>query len=331
MNAEFTAIIKTLVAEQGKDALVNPARCKAFLADYTKSEFTKERRLLLGVVEAGAAKEIDAAVDLDICKRQQIQCLQEELFMAEDMAADVIDMLAFVLRGEAPATETELQDRFAPEQPQPAPPEQNTSSKPVSESPGQIQTSAMLRKTAKVQLRGSWLPSAGMAFVYLCCIIVFTVLGVGIGDLIFFGPLMLGFCGYFLKKARGETVTMSSLFGGFSMFGSGLLINILLFVFTALWTLLLIIPGIIKSLSYSMAYYIILDNPGMNAMDAITASRKMMNGHKRRLFRLKLSFIGWGLLCIPSLGIGFLWLIPYIALSQANFYEDLKNNARPEK
>jgi uncharacterized membrane protein len=187
----------------------------------------------------------------------------------------------------------------------------------------------MLRKTARMQLKGSWLPSVGMVFVYLC-ITVFTVLGAGIAYLIFSGPLMLGFCGYFLKKARGETVTMSNLFGGFSMFGSGLLINILLFVFTALWTLLLIIPGIVKSLSYSMAYYIMLDNPGMNAMDAITASRKMMNGHKRRLFRLKLSFIGWGLLCIPSLGIGFLWLIPYIALSQANFYEDLKNNARPE-
>jgi hypothetical protein len=117
MNAEFTAVIKALIAEQGKDALVNPARCKAFLPDYTKSEFTKERRLLLKVVETGAAKEIDAAANLDICKKQQVRYLKEELFMAEDVAVDVVDMLAFVLRGNlAQAKPAVLQP--APQKPQ---------------------------------------------------------------------------------------------------------------------------------------------------------------------------------------------------------------------
>jgi hypothetical protein len=115
MNAEFTAIVQTLVAEQGKDALVNPAKCKAFLPDYTKSEFTKERRLLLKVVEAGAVKEIAAAADPDICKKQQVRHLTEELFMAEDAAAEVVDMLVFVLRGDTPAAEDRSQDQSTPD------------------------------------------------------------------------------------------------------------------------------------------------------------------------------------------------------------------------
>jgi hypothetical protein len=108
MNADFTAIIQTLVAEQGKGALVDPAKCKAFLPDYTKSEYVKERRLLLKVVETGAAREIAVAASLDNCKKQQIQHLKEDLFMAEDIAAGVVDLLAFVLRGDARRTTLEV-------------------------------------------------------------------------------------------------------------------------------------------------------------------------------------------------------------------------------
>jgi hypothetical protein len=108
MNAEFTAIIQTLITEQGKDALVDPVKCKAFLPDYTKNEYVKERRLLQQAVEAGVAKEIDAAARPNICKKQQVRHLKEELFMAEDMAADVVDLLAFVLRGDTGRTEPEF-------------------------------------------------------------------------------------------------------------------------------------------------------------------------------------------------------------------------------
>jgi hypothetical protein len=104
MNAEFITIVQKLIAEQGKDTLVNPARCKAFLADYTKSEFSKERRLLVKVVETGAAKEIAAAENIETGKKIQVRHLQEELFMSEDIAADVVDMLAFVLRGDTAKT-----------------------------------------------------------------------------------------------------------------------------------------------------------------------------------------------------------------------------------
>jgi uncharacterized membrane protein len=75
-----------------------------------------------------------------------------------------------------------------------------------------------------------------------------------------------------------------------------------------------------------MAFYILRDNPDIGAAEAITKSRQMMAGYKGKLFGLYLSFIGWMLLCFLSLGIGFLWLYPYISLSVANFYEDLKRN-----
>jgi hypothetical protein len=119
-NAEFTAVIQTLVAEQGKAALVDPAKCKAFLPDYAKNEYVKDRRLLQRVVEAGVAKEIDTATNLDICKKQQVRHLKEELFMAEDVAASAVDLLAFVLRGDTGRTTLEA-PKPAPQKPEEVP------------------------------------------------------------------------------------------------------------------------------------------------------------------------------------------------------------------
>jgi uncharacterized membrane protein len=95
-------------------------------------------------------------------------------------------------------------------------------------------------------------------------------------------------------------------------------------VFIALWSMLLIIPGIIKTFSYAMTPYILDEHPELSANDAIDRSRAMMKGHKFDLFWLLLSFIGWGILCLFTLGIGFLWLTPYMETSMAAFYEDLK-------
>jgi hypothetical protein len=100
LDAQFTAILQTLIAEQGKQALTNPAKCRAFLPDYTKSEYTKERRLLFQVVEAGTAKALDSAADVELCKKQQARHLQEELFMTEESAIQVVTILALVLRGD---------------------------------------------------------------------------------------------------------------------------------------------------------------------------------------------------------------------------------------
>ncbi|WP_054645633.1 DUF975 family protein [Secundilactobacillus oryzae] len=95
-----------------------------------------------------------------------------------------------------------------------------------------------------------------------------------------------------------------------------------------MWTLLFVIPGIIKSFSYSQAFLVYKDavdhdNADMSYLAAITKSRELMNGHKWEYFVLQLSFIGWAILAVIPLGLGFLWLTPYINATNANFYRHL--------
>jgi uncharacterized membrane protein len=185
-----------------------------------------------------------------------------------------------------------------------------------------MKENAELRAMARVQLKGTWIAAVGIVLVY--CIILGISSLVFIGPLVLGGPLALGYTGYFLKKSRSETVKLENLFDGFKQFGSSFLLYLLQGIFIMLWSCLLIIPGIVKSFSYSMAFYIIKDNPNIGALEAIAQSRKMMVGYKGKLFCLYLSFVGWGLLCCLSVGIGFLWLVPYISMSITNFYEELK-------
>ena len=99
---------------------------------------------------------------------------------------------------------------------------------------------------------------------------------------------------------------------------------ILMGIFEFLWTMLFIIPGIIKAFSYALTPYILLDEPELTARQAITRSCEIMQGRRWKLFCLYFSFIGWGILCLLTFGIGFLWLAPYINASIAAFYEDAR-------
>ena len=95
-------------------------------------------------------------------------------------------------------------------------------------------------------------------------------------------------------------------------------------LFISLWSLLFLIPGIVKAFSYSMTPFILEERPELSANEAIDHSRAMMRGHKFDLFWLLLSFIGWGFLCLFTFGIGYLWLVPYVNTSVSAFYEDVK-------
>ena len=97
-------------------------------------------------------------------------------------------------------------------------------------------------------------------------------------------------------------------------------------ILIGLWSLLLLIPGIIKAFSYAMTPFIIEEYPELSSTEAIHRSRMMMRGHKFDLFWLELSFIGWGFLCLLTAGIGFFWLIPYMETSIAAFYEEVKTD-----
>ena len=141
------------------------------------------------------------------------------------------------------------------------------------------------------------------------------------------GPITLGVAGYFLKLIRHEAPIIEDMFGGFKYFIKSFVLNLLIMIFVLLWSLLLIIPGIIAALRYSMAYYIMMDNPQLGAFEALNQSKRMMVGFKFELLRLYLSYLGWFLLGIITLGIAFLWINPYFATAKANFYHDLKGHS----
>ena len=139
-------------------------------------------------------------------------------------------------------------------------------------------------------------------------------------------PLTWGYQTLFLGAVRGGEATAKDMFEGYNkeLFSRVLTTTLLYYVYVFLWSLLLLIPGCIKSYSYAMTPYILKDNPEMKNNAAIEESMRMMDGHKLELFILDLSFIGWALLSLLTCGVGFLWLTPYMNMARVNFYEDLK-------
>ena len=141
-------------------------------------------------------------------------------------------------------------------------------------------------------------------------------------------PLSLGFTNAFRKLlVAGENDLLPNAFHmGFKPYLHNVWGMLLMYILVVLWSLLLIIPGIIKAYSYAMTPYILQENPQFTASEAIHRSRMMMKGHKFDLFWLQLSLIGWFFLCLLTAGIGFLWLSPYYQTAQAAFYEEVKSD-----
>lgn len=144
------------------------------------------------------------------------------------------------------------------------------------------------------------------------------------------GVVGLGYCSFLLKMHDGEEADIRDVFSQFHRFTDGFLLYLLSGLFVALWSLLLVIPGIVAAYKYAMAPFLMLENPGMRAKEAIAASTERMDGHKWELFLLDLSFLGWDLLNVLTLGIGSLWLNPYKNAAYAAFYRSLSTKALPE-
>lgn len=136
----------------------------------------------------------------------------------------------------------------------------------------------------------------------------------------------LGLATYNLNLIDGKEARVGQIFCHTSIMGKAIWLRLRMSIFTFLWSLLLVIPGIIKSYSYSMAGFIMSENPEMSAKEAMEVSMRMMKGNKWRLFCLQLSFIGWGILCVFTLGIGYLWLNPYMNAATAAFYDEISRN-----
>lgn len=155
-----------------------------------------------------------------------------------------------------------------------------------------------------------------------------------LGNIFGVGPLGAGFANslksYYKDSDMGTVQNMFKYGFADGRYWHNVLGMFLVALFTALWTLLFIVPGIIKSYAYALTPYILIDNPELSPNEARLKSIEMMRGRKGKMFGLDLSFLGWFLLGILSLGIGFIWISPYFRTTKAAFYSDLKEELNPQ-
>ncbi len=197
-------------------------------------------------------------------------------------------------------------------------------------------TRVELKSRAKAQLGGgifkdNWL--FAVIVVLIEGVLTTAINGIpgagSVAALIIGGPITYGVAKLFLKQARdGEKMDIASLFDGFKDdFGGTLLLGFLQTLFILLWSLLLIIPGIVKAYSYSMAFMLKADHPDYDWRTCLDESKKMMNGHKMELFILDLSFIGWLIVGALCFGFGTLWVVAYMQAAHTQFYENLRGTS----
>ncbi len=188
---------------------------------------------------------------------------------------------------------------------------------------------AELTRRARASLKGNWTTPVLAVFLW-------QIIATGAGGfipcigpvvvLLMTGAISFGFARLFLNTARGATPKIENLFEGFNTFGNTLAAYVLVTIFILLWMLLLIIPGIMASYSYSQVFFILADNPTLPAGEAIKRSKAMMRGRRWKLFCLHCRFIGWALLALVlTFGIGLFWVQTYVQSSLAHFYETVKD------
>lgn len=183
------------------------------------------------------------------------------------------------------------------------------------------------RNLAWSRLSGNWKNPVLVTLIYLAIamgVSSVTVFG-WIASVIIAGPLVIGYYAIALKIFKNEPIELSMLFDGFKNFTNSFFLYLTNQLFVFLWSLLLIVPGIVKQYSYSMSYYIMIENPEMSPTEARAQSQIMMQGNKWRLFCLDFSFIGWIILSGLTLGILMLWIMPYMETAHAAFYNEIKN------
>ena len=187
-----------------------------------------------------------------------------------------------------------------------------------------------LLREAKATLKGRW----GMAIVLLLLygLIDLMCQEIPITAIFVSFPIAFGVTRAFLLFSReGKALRVNDLFSAFNRkyYWKGVVAYLLMGIFTFLWLLLFIIPGIIKMLAYSLTPYILADNPELSAKQALNKSVEMMNGHKARLFRFYLLY--WvaaiGSSCLAW--VPMIWLAPLFEVTRAKFYEDVKSVQKP--
>lgn len=182
---------------------------------------------------------------------------------------------------------------------------------------------------AREALKGKWGLAVVGNLIYLALMSVgqFIPLVGHFSSLIVGGPLLLGATYFFLALSRRQEAAFSQIFDGLQRFVDALITYLLMALFIFLWSLLLIVPGIMAALSYALTFFLVAENPGLKGKEALQRSKALMNGNRWKLFCLFLRFFGWFLLGALTLGIGFLWVMPYLQTAMARFYDDLLGNS----
>ena len=188
---------------------------------------------------------------------------------------------------------------------------------------------ATLKSAAKRQIKGN----LGILFLIMLLsgligggLSVVPVVG-GVAAMFVNAAFSLAMVSIYMNLTEGIRPRVGDLFSQFRNVISAFCTNFLIELLVFLWSLLLIVPGIIKACAYSQALYILADDPALGSWEAIRRSEEMMQGHKMEYFLLCMSFYGWALLGAFTFGILYIWLIPYMQATYANYYKSLKGEA----
>lgn len=187
-------------------------------------------------------------------------------------------------------------------------------------------TRAELKAMAKEHINGNvvtmFITAIVISLVGAACGLV-PVIG-WMATIVIFPALTLSVTNMYLKMTKKEEVNVGDVFSKFNQADRACWLNIIQQFFLVLWTMLFIIPGIIKSYSYSMSFYILADHPELTAREALSRSKEIMKGHKFELFILKLSFFWWYILGSITFGLAYIYVVPYVNATVANFYNSIK-------
>lgn len=196
-----------------------------------------------------------------------------------------------------------------------------------------------LKANAREQLRGYWAVAVGTVLVATILIDsgalykvseYFDMAEIGIScnliALFLGGVISTGLCKFLLDiVTKGQEPKFKTLFSQFNIYLKTLGLNIIIYLCIAIGYILFIIPGIIISLMFSQAYYILADDNSKSINQCLSESVEMMKGYKWDLFCLELSFIGWWIIVALTFGIASLWVSPYVKVTETNFYLNIKN------
>ena len=194
-----------------------------------------------------------------------------------------------------------------------------------------MKTRAEIKELARLNFSGCYWPCVGVAVIMPLFLAACSSFSLGLGALILSGPILAGMNFFFVQvfQGFGDTVDLGTPFSvGFTDFGRKLGGYLWMVLMIYLWTLLLVVPGIIKSFAYSQTVYILSDCPNVRAQDALKLSQRIMYGHKWELFVFQLSFIGWAMLSSFTFGLlGIFYVMPYYHTALAGFYLEVREEA----